>query len=437
MSSLLWIPLGGLLQMVGNRLPWSAGGGITGQELHFLKFARGCTLDNCLDWAKCRNSTSFYIYRESEGNIEPALLQHFGDRKEIYRFMNMIEKVIRLSPDLSVTDDPSKACFFVPRLACLSVGKCDLYEGFAEARLKALPYWNGGHNHILVDYADDRFTKIYGGGAELHIRSGSSSQFFRPGYDISVPLRPKMSLYGRTVTTGKPAADRPLLVSFRGSLTDESAPHIQSGFTRGTTSNHKLRRQLASLNDDEKGDIVVQVGDLDRSRLKESAYWSDFGSLLLDSKFQLVPRGKGLHSHRLLESLAAGSIPVLLADGYVLPFDDIIDWSNAIVRVAEAEWRQIPKILRALLPRRIHELQCNCLFIYRNFFMRPGGSLEIAFRQLQERVMKHHNYLGERGLSSKPKAPTVLREWPPTEISSVEPPPNVPFCETGRSVSFF
>ena len=120
-----------------------------------------------------------------------------------------------------------------------------------------------------------------------------------------------------------------------------------------------------------------------------------------------------------------------------MPFDDIIDWSNAIVRVAEAEWRQIPKILRALLPRRIHELQCNCLFIYRNFFMRPGGSLEIAFRQLQERVMKHHNYLGERGLSSKPKAPTVLREWPPTEISSVEPPPNVPFCETGRSVSFF
>ena len=39
-----------------------------------------------------------------------------------------------------------------------------------------------------------------------------------------------------------------------------------------------------------------------------------FNQLLLDSKFTLCPSGSGPNSIRLWESLACGSIPILLAD---------------------------------------------------------------------------------------------------------------------------
>ena len=105
--------------------------------------------------------------------------------------------MIRKSPALQLVDDPKKACFFVPMIACLSVGKCDMYEGFAKMRLESLKYWDNGRNHVLFDTSDDRFAVISGntGSMEIHVRSGSSTHFFRNEYDVSIPLLPKSNLW--------------------------------------------------------------------------------------------------------------------------------------------------------------------------------------------------------------------------------------------------
>ena len=55
--------------------------------------------------------------------------------------------------------------------------------------------------------------------------------------------------------------------------------------------------------------------------------------------------------------------------------------------------------------------------------MRPGGSLEIAFRVLQKRIVDHPNYEGSEEIHS------VLREWPSEEVNGVPPPSKVGFCE--------
>src|SRR6202008_449314 len=58
-----------------------------------------------------------------------------------------------------------------------------------------------------------------------------------------------------------------------------------------------------------------------------------FGRLLANSNFAFVPRGDALFSYRLAEVMSFGCIPVILSDGWVLPFDRILAWQDLALRV--------------------------------------------------------------------------------------------------------
>jgi Exostosin family len=64
---------------------------------------------------------------------------------------------------------------------------------------------------------------------------------------------------------------------------------------------------------------------------------------ILRSKFVLCPRGQGTGSHRLLEVMQLGRVPVIIADDWVEPSGP--RWSEFSLRVAESDLFSIPRLL--------------------------------------------------------------------------------------------
>lgn len=91
----------------------------------------------------------------------------------------------------------------------------------------------------------------------------------------------------------------------------------------------------------------------------------EYNKLLLDSRFSLCPSGSGPNSIRLWESLAIGTIPIILADSYELPIHEL--WDKSILRIKECDLNKIPDILSNITEKQEKEMRLNCIELY-NYF---------------------------------------------------------------------
>lgn len=82
------------------------------------------------------------------------------------------------------------------------------------------------------------------------------------------------------------------------------------------------------------------------------------------SVFCVAPLGYATWSIRTFEALAAGCIPVVVADNTLLPFEAFIDWSKIVVRVREADYSRLEQILEAIPRQRVAEMQAHGAFAH-------------------------------------------------------------------------
>lgn len=94
----------------------------------------------------------------------------------------------------------------------------------------------------------------------------------------------------------------------------------------------------------------------------------DYNELLQNSTFCLIPRGRRLGSFRFLESMKYGCIPVLLSNGWDLPFKDLIDWSKFSLNIDERNLLQLPSIIEGISEQMILSMRQQTLFIYKTYF---------------------------------------------------------------------
>lgn len=92
---------------------------------------------------------------------------------------------------------------------------------------------------------------------------------------------------------------------------------------------------------------------------------SKYNDLLINSRFSLCPSGTGPNSIRFWESLATGSIPILLADTLDLPPHEL--WKDSIILLPESDINNVDIICRSINAEKENIMRRNCLRIYHDF----------------------------------------------------------------------
>jgi len=110
------------------------------------------------------------------------------------------------------------------------------------------------------------------------------------------------------------------------------------------------------------------------------------------SIFCFCPRGDTISAKRLFDAMQGGCIPVVIADGLMLPFDGYVDWSNTVVRIPEflVYKGEVMHLLERISANRIDELQKGvekaAKAVLFNFPISQGDAFHLLLKELYERA---------------------------------------------------
>jgi hypothetical protein len=89
------------------------------------------------------------------------------------------------------------------------------------------------------------------------------------------------------------------------------------------------------------------------------------------TKYCICPMGYEVNSPRIVEAIYYECVPVIIADNFVLPFDDVLDWSAFSVVVPERDVPRLKEILLEIPESRYVAMQSNVRKVQRHFLWHP------------------------------------------------------------------
>ncbi|CAM4630736.1 unnamed protein product [Leuciscus chuanchicus] len=319
-----------------------------------------CRMQSCFDFTLCqRNGFKVYVYPQQKGEKISESYQNILSTIEGSRFY---------------TSDPGQACLFVLSLDTLDRDQLSpQYVHNLKTKVQSLPLWNNGRNHLIFnlysgtwpDYTEDLGFDI---GQAMLAKASISMENFRPNFDISIPLFSK---------------EHPRTGGDRGYLKYNTIPPFRKYMLV-----FKGKRYLTGIGSDTRNalhhvhnaeDVVLLTtckhgkdwqkhkdARCDQDNAEYDKY--DYREMLHNSTFCLVPRGRRLGSFRFLEALQAACVPVMLSNGWELPFSEVIDWNTAAVIGDERLLLQIPSTVRSIHQDKILALRQQTQFLWEAYF---------------------------------------------------------------------
>ncbi|KAK1417223.1 hypothetical protein QVD17_26348 [Tagetes erecta] len=303
---------------------------------------------------------TFKIWTYKEGDIP---LMHNGPMKYIYSVEgDFIEEMERKGNTMAARDPDEAHVFFIPISITNIVYylyKPDEAFGFLE-RMQAIvedyirvikdkyPYWNrsNGADHFFVSchdwgpFVSRRNPELFKSFIRV-LCNANRSEGFVPSRDVSMTEINGPLNNIPTVSSGESPHNRSILAFFAGG---------NHGFVR-----ERLFKYWGNKQDD---DIQV-YSYLPKDR--------NYTKLLSQSKYCLCPSGYEVASSRLTEAIYTGCVPVVIKEGYVLPYSDVLDWSQFSVQVPVDKIPKIKKILEEIPFSKYMEMQKKVIEVQKHF----------------------------------------------------------------------
>lgn len=113
-----------------------------------------------------------------------------------------------------------------------------------------------------------------------------------------------------------------------------------------------------------------------------------FPHVLSKAKFCLL-LNDGTQLHDLIAMMALNCIPVIAIDNYILPFEDVLDWSLASIRIREADLDSVVLRINSISNMKVYELQTHGLWLYEQYFRDIPTITMTALKVLEERIFPH------------------------------------------------
>ncbi|KAL6606105.1 hypothetical protein ACP70R_041758 [Stipagrostis hirtigluma subsp. patula] len=351
-----------------------------------------------------------YVYEEGE----PPIL-HEGPCKNIYtiegRFIEQLELMAPSPPQGRGhgdggavgggvrTSDPARAhAFFLPfsvsqmvkfayRPDCKDMSIVQaLAADYVRVVASRHPYWNrsAGADHFMLSchdwgpYASRGHPELYANGIRA-LCNANTSEGFRPGKDVSVP---EIYLYDgdmpRQLLEPAPGpASRPLLAFFAGG---------RHGHVRDLLLRHWKGRDPDVFPVYEHAHARGGAGDE-----------LDYYGYMRRARFCLCPSGYEVASPRVVEAIHAECVPVIVSDGYALPFADVLRWEAFSVAVPVADIPRLREVLERIPAAEVERLRRGVRLVKRHFMLhQPPERLDMFHMILHSVWLRRLNFRLDR-----------------------------------------
>ncbi|KAK4422905.1 putative glycosyltransferase [Sesamum alatum] len=328
-------------------------------ELYAPLFRNISTFKRSYEWME--RILKVYIYGEGERPIF-----HQPELKGIYASEGWFMKLMEENKQF-VTKDPDKAHLFYLPYSARQLQKA-LYvrnshnmkplsiflRDYVNMLAAKYPFWNRTHgfDHFLVachdwgPYTLTEHEELTKNTIKALCNADVSQWIFNGEKDVSLPetfikhpRNPRKYLGGRRVS------QRPILAFFAG-------------------NNHgRVRPTLLKYWGDDKDKDMRIYGPLPTRVSRVISYRGHMKS----SKYCICPMGFEVNSPRIVEAIYYECVPVIIADNFVPPLNDVLSWSAFSVIVAEKDVPKLKEILLAIPLRRYIVMQSNVKRLQKHF----------------------------------------------------------------------
>ncbi|CAK8568599.1 unnamed protein product [Lathyrus sativus] len=302
----------------------------------------------------------FKVYVYPDGDLP---IVHDGPCKDIYSIEGRFLHEIEYGVGKFRTNDPNAAhVYFLPfsvtwmvKYFYTSPYSYDLtpLKQFVSDYVNVIsmrhPFWNRTHgaDHFMLachdwgPIATEGNAFLYNTSIRV-LCNANTSEGFNPLKDVSLP---EIYLYGGEVS--------PKLLT----PPPDSAPRQYLAFFAGGLHG-PIRPILLQYWKNKDSDIAVY------EYLPKGI---DYNSFMLNSKYCLCPSGHEVASPRIVESIYAECVPVILSTNYVLPFSDVLRWEAFSVQVDVSDIPRLKEILNGIPESKYRKLKNGVRAVRKHF----------------------------------------------------------------------